>query len=1277
MQVGNNDIWGDLGSGNVTNNGALVFFQADNHLVNGTISGTGSLLQRGGGIVTLSANNIYSGPTTITSGSLQVGNGGATGSLGSGALANDGTLIYNRSGNLTVGNIKTGPANQGALTFRGSANYTLNSGNTYINNTAVNGGVVKLSSAQVIPSAATLAGSTGWLVLDGGATPAGTLDLNGFDQTVNALGGASGAFTGLITNSGASTTVTNVLTILGTASPTYFGSIADNATGDKTKVVVLGTGSYRPNGNNTYTGGTFVGGAATFVFANGASFPAGTSITMSNGTTFFMQANGGGANTGLGLLIPDGAQITMGSSASGNGYSGLITGNANTTINIAGSVSYSAGSNVKQLQAMLGTVQIPSGTDLRFSSTSGVNNGGDNTTFQVDGTLHLRNAGAVSLGALNGTGTIGVMTDGPSTGTDTFTIGAKGVNSIFSGTISDNAAGNKINALVKTGTGTLTLDGTLSYAGNTTVNNGVLAIASGSNPNTSLDSIPSIKLQSNAVFNVSARVDGALNLGNTIVQTLSGIGTVNGNLVTSGSQPSTLIPGTSGTAGTLTVTGNATLQMCTNAMDLSLVNTKGNGVNDLISVGGNLTLAGTVVIRPNFLNGGVTFGQPYTLITYSGTLTGDTNNLALELGAYGHLTYVLSTNTPGAITLTFLGASGLVWRGDSTNSWQVGTVTNWFDGVSSNYYGQFDTVKFDDSASNFNAVVVGTLMPNGITVNADSNYVFSGSGKLSGSTSLIKAGAGTLTLTNSGVNDFSGATVVSNGVIYLRNANTLSAFSSLDIKSAGSVKVNGFAANVGGLSGSGAIDNNGATASVLTVGSQGSGVWSGSISNSGAGGINLILNNTNNFTVSGVNKFNSATASEINNGTATMTITNTGAITAAGEFWVGSQLTATGKVAVAGGSLVVSNWIVIGRGFTNANGSLIVNSGTVQKAGANNIVVGSLGATGNLTVNGGQVLNNGMLWVGEAPGANAVVNLNGGLLQATQVRTNFNGGAPDSSIVNFNGGTLQASAASGNFIAVGAANIQNGGLTLDDGGFVLSVGQPLLSAGTGGLVKKGAGIVYLDAANTYTGSTVVSNGTLAGIGTIAGPVTVTITGSLGAGDAAAVGKLTVNNTLTLQGTTSLRIGKNGSVLTSDQVAGISTVNYSGSLIITTNGTTALAAGDSFPLFSATTHNGNFTSIVGSPGAGLGYVFANGVLSVVTTVATNPTNITVSVSGGTLTLSWPADHIGWTLQAQTNNATTGLVTNASAWFDVPGSSSVNSVSVPVDPTKPTVFYRMKY
>jgi hypothetical protein len=68
-------------------------------------------------------------------------------------------------------------------------------------------------------------------------------------------------------------------------------------------------------------------------------------------------------------------------------------------------------------------------------------------------------------------------------------------------------------------------------------------------------------------------------------------------------------------------------------------------------------------------------------------------------------------------------------------------------------------------------------------------------------------------------------------------------------------------------------------------------------------------------------------------------------------------------------------------------------------------------------------------------------------------------------------------------------------------------------------------------------------------------------------------------------------------------------------------------------------------------------------------ATNPMNVTASVSSNTLTIAWPADHLGWILQAQTNGLSTGQ------WFDLSGSSDVNSVAIPINPANPAVFYRL--
>ena len=61
-----------------------------------------------------------------------------------------------------------------------------------------------------------------------------------------------------------------------------------------------------------------------------------------------------------------------------------------------------------------------------------------------------------------------------------------------------------------------------------------------------------------------------------------------------------------------------------------------------------------------------------------------------------------------------------------------------------------------------------------------------------------------------------------------------------------------------------------------------------------------------------------------------------------------------------------------------------------------------------------------------------------------------------------------------------------------------------------------------------------------------------------------------------------------------------------------------------------------------------------------------------MDGGNLVITWPADQIGWQLQAQTNEPGTGLSTN---WSGVPGSLSTNVWVVPIDPNSPTVFYRL--
>ena len=80
----------------------------------------------------------------------------------------------------------------------------------------------------------------------------------------------------------------------------------------------------------------------------------------------------------------------------------------------------------------------------------------------------------------------------------------------------------------------------------------------------------------------------------------------------------------------------------------------------------------------------------------------------------------------------------------------------------------------------------------------------------------------------------------------------------------------------------------------------------------------------------------------------------------------------------------------------------------------------------------------------------------------------------------------------------------------------------------------------------------------------------------------------------------------------------------------------------------------------------------GSLLVASTVANYPTNITASVSGSTLTLTWPGTHLGW--HAQSNSVS---LANTNYWFDIPGSQSGTNLFITMDPAQTNVFYRLRH
>jgi fibronectin-binding autotransporter adhesin len=139
LQVGTGGSTGSLGSGGITNDAVLAFRRSDAVVVANPITGSGSVVQEGSGSLTLNATNTYAGDTIISTGVLQVGAGGGTGSLGSGNVSNSAAPVFNRDNALAVANVISGT---GSLTQAGSGTLTLSGANTYSGGTTIAAGTL-------------------------------------------------------------------------------------------------------------------------------------------------------------------------------------------------------------------------------------------------------------------------------------------------------------------------------------------------------------------------------------------------------------------------------------------------------------------------------------------------------------------------------------------------------------------------------------------------------------------------------------------------------------------------------------------------------------------------------------------------------------------------------------------------------------------------------------------------------------------------------------------------------------------------------------------------------------------------------------------------------------------------------------------------------------------------------------------------------------------------------------------------------------------------------
>ena len=183
LQLGNGGTSGSV-AGNITNNAILAFNRSDTYTFGGTISGTGSVQQNGPGTTVFTANHTYQGGTTIAAGTLQLGNGGTSGSI-AGNVSNNGILAFNRSDSYTFGGIISGT---GSVLQSGRGTTVLAANNTYSGGTTIAAGSILTQSSSALGSGPVTFGSGtslqvenvlnvngAWTVLPGTATVSGGL----------------------------------------------------------------------------------------------------------------------------------------------------------------------------------------------------------------------------------------------------------------------------------------------------------------------------------------------------------------------------------------------------------------------------------------------------------------------------------------------------------------------------------------------------------------------------------------------------------------------------------------------------------------------------------------------------------------------------------------------------------------------------------------------------------------------------------------------------------------------------------------------------------------------------------------------------------------------------------------------------------------------------------------------------------------------------------------------------------------------------------------------
>ncbi|MEI6655484.1 MAG: autotransporter-associated beta strand repeat-containing protein, partial [Verrucomicrobiota bacterium] len=478
---------------NLTVNIAAGNFGLD---LSGAISGSGKTLTKtGAGPLTLSgaAANTYSGLTQVAAGTLNLNKTAGVNAIGSGGLQIDsnatvvllasnqiadsatvtvnGTLalgtfsetlailagggaVTTSSGSVLTLNSATdstflGTINgAGGLAKAGSGTLTLNGSNTYTGGTAINAGTLQVGADHNL-------GGTGAITFGGG-----TLAFSaGFSSSRNLTLNSGG---GTLDNSGSTATLTGVISGSGALTKTGIGTVQLTGTNSYTGATTINNGILQIS-NAAALGIT---GAGTTINAGGELKINGDGIVLNEAITLHggSLCNSTGTNTFSGtltltansMLDTDATKliITSGISQSGGTY-GLVKDGPGT-VELKGTNTYTG-----ETQVLAGTLSLFNGAAIVDTAA-----------------LSLANTAGVTL-ELHTSETIGSLAGGGSSGGDvnlgscTLTTG-NASDTIFAGSISGSGF------LVKAGSGTLTLSGSNSYTGGTTISAGALSVAASS-----------------------------------------------------------------------------------------------------------------------------------------------------------------------------------------------------------------------------------------------------------------------------------------------------------------------------------------------------------------------------------------------------------------------------------------------------------------------------------------------------------------------------------------------------------------------------------------------------------------------------------------------------------------------------------------------------------------------------------------------------------------------------------------------------------------------------